>query len=338
MAINAPNVPRSAELLSDLLDSGYTEAVRQVIGAITRATEEGIIARRLREFEQRAAELAAQGLPFDPDDPVLRALLADFGVELKKQALLIDSAAPDLQELGIDAAGRFFRQTTLPGFSDDEVRELIGTRWNVPDPEAINAAVQFTTGDAWREELERYAVGIEQQVREIAIRGFVSGQGPIGIARDLRYAVEGMPAFQANNLMRTLQLQSYRAGTAIHQAANADVLEYQIRIAALDERCCLACVALHGEIMPIGAVVLDHHQGRCTSIAKVKGIPRTVQTGEEWFAQQSEETQLAIAGPGALQALKNGSVGMRDFVQPYIDPVFGEMVRRGSLERALGLN
>src|SRR5262245_6410126 len=105
------NAPKPVELLSSLLDKGYTNATGQVIRSIARDTESGPLALRLKQFDERAAELAEQGQQMSPDDPVLRALLADFGTALQKDAVLIDAAAPDVQALGIDAAGQFVRQT-----------------------------------------------------------------------------------------------------------------------------------------------------------------------------------------------------------------------------------
>lgn len=334
MAVNAPNVPRPAELLSGLLDAGYTNAAGPVIRALARDTQQGVLATRLQQLESRARELAEQGQSLSADDPVLRALLADFGTTLRSQATLINAVSGDLTQTGIDAAGQFVRQTTLPGLSDNDLT-VIGLRWNTPDPAAVNAAVNYTASAGWRDELAAYENDLVQQIRDIALRGMVSGRGPIAIANDLRAAVEGIPAFRANTLMRTLQLQSYRVGTAAHQAANSDILDYQIRIAALDNRTCLTCISEHGTRMPIGALVLDHHSGRCTSIAVVKGRPRDIRTGEEWFNSLPEERQRLIAGPGAFDALKRGDVRLQDFVQPYQDKVFGDMIRQGSLKWAM---
>ena len=328
-------IPRPADLAAQLLKKGYTNAVRQVVGAIaSEITPGGILHRRLQQFDDHARELAADGQRVAADDPVLRALLADFGVALRRQAGLIDAAAPGVGATGIDAAGQFFRQTTLPGMSDQQAA-AVGIRFNQPDPEAVAAAVNYTGGAAWENELRRYQEDIGEQVRQIALRGIVAGRGPLAIANDLRGAVEGIPAYRANALMRTLQLQSFRVGAAVHQTENASILSHQIRIAALDNRTCLCCVSEHGKIMPLGEVIQDHHQGRCTSIAVVRGNPRTVQTGEAWFSGLPEERQRAIAGPGAFEALRRGDVRLGDFVQPYEDAVFGDMIRQGSLSRAI---
>jgi len=222
----------------------------------------------------------------------------------------------------------------LPGISDGQLAQ-IGVAWNVPDPEAVNALVGYVNSEGWAAEIGRYPGLILDTVRHQAVRGIVEGWSPLVTAREIRRISEGMTVAQANNLMRTVQLVSYRDATAIHQRANADILTEQIRIATLDGRTCMACVALHGTRLAVGERVLDHHQGRCTSIAVVRGRPRVVQTGEDWFNGLDEATARGLAGDAAYELLRSGRATLRDFVQPYRDPVFGEMIREASVRQII---
>jgi hypothetical protein len=336
MALPPVNPERISDLVERLLDRGYREAASAVIGAVARSTNTGLIARRLDELEAEARRLSEAGERLAPDNPVLRSLRADLADVLRRDAQALNEAAPQVQQTGVEAAGTLTRQLALPGFTDRDLA-LARIVWNTPDAEAVNRLVQYASSEAWARELRRFTTSALDVVNGAAIRGFVEGWGPLRIVREVRRLAEDFPPFQANNLMRTLQLQSYRAATAAHQQANAGILEYQIRIAARDERTCLCCIALHGTRLPVGEPIQDHHQGRCTSIAVVRGFPRTVQTGEVWFNGLPREQRLIIAGPGVLEALERGEVRLADFVQPYSDPVFGDMVREGSLRRALGL-
>jgi hypothetical protein len=337
-----PNAPRPAELLADLLDAGYTNAVGPVIEAIARDTTTGPLAQSLANFRARAEELAMQGETLSADDPALRLLLADFGDSLRRGATAINAVGGGVGELGIDAAGQFFRQMTLMGLDDDGLAR-IGVSWNQPDPAAINAAVNWTAGAAWQNELAIYG-DIADDVRTLALRGIVAGRGPLSIAQDITAAVETLPQFQANNLMRTLQVQSYRVGSAVYQDANRDILSYQIRLSAADGRTCLCCFALHGTKLPVGEIIRDHHQGRCFGITQLKGYEQDLtmtwddggtviryQTGEELWSKLPEATRREIAGPGAFEALRSGEMRLADFVQRYDDPLFGQMVREASL-------
>jgi len=331
-----PNAPKPVELLSKLLDKGYSNATAQVIRSIARDTETGPLALRLDQFDQRAAELAAQGEQMSVDDPVLRALLADFGQALKKDALLINAAAPDLESLGIDAAGNFVRQTSLPGLSD-KMLQGIGVTWNSPPPEAIQQVVQYTAGDAWKNFLSEYG-DIEAKVRAIAVRGIMSGMGPRAIANEIRHAVETIPAFQANALMRTLQVTSFRDSQVVHELANADILQpVKIRMAALDDRTCMSCVALSGTELALGERVNDHWNGRCFSITILRGRKAPdVQTGEEWFENRTEAQQRAQMGDAAYEAWIEGAIALNDFPHHETDPLFGEVITEASLKGMIG--
>lgn len=330
-----PNSVRPAELMSRLLDRGYTQATRQTIEAIASAPARGRLAQSLKDFDAEAQRLASVGLSVSPESAVFRALVSDFGNEVARQALLVDATAPNVGQIGIDAAGRFQRQMALPGLTDQDLRG-IGIGWNTPDPDAVNAAVNFTNGQAWRDELERFGRDVPNQLRQMIIRSIVNGEGAASMTAKIRASMSALPSARANTLLRTVQMQSYRVASAIHQNANADILSEQIRIAALDDRTCLCCIAEHGKRMPVGEVILDHHNGRCTSIAVVKGRTVSVQTGETWFNAQSAGRQEMIAGGANYRAIKAGAASLNDFVERYDDRVFGQMVHEASLKNVLG--
>lgn len=335
MVANNPGASTPAELLAGLLDRGYTTATRQVIGSLARDSDTGPLADRLKAFDEHAAALAAAGQPMTADDAYLKALLAEFGNSLRKGELLIDAAAPDVQQVGIDAAGNFVRQTTLPGLSDQQLAS-IGISWNKPDPEAVAQTVNYTSSDAWKAELAGYG-DLENQVMMIAIRGIVAGQNPTTTARDILEAIKSLPLWRANNIMRSLQLTAYRDATVIEQLANADILEPEIiRIAALDARTCMACVVLHGTKLRIGERVNDHRLGRCTSITQLKGRPRTIRTGIEWFNGLNDSQQQQQMGAAAWAAWKDGAINLQDFPKPAMDKVFGEVIVAASLKGLLG--
>lgn len=328
-------VERTRQLVESMLDRGYVRATQQTIEAITRNSAEGVLAVRLRQFQQEAARLAEADERMAADNPVFRALMADFEGALRRNAALIDAAGPGVQRAGMDAAQVLTRELALPGM-DDRMLAQIGVRWNTPDPDAVAALIDVVNRETWADELAKYQENIAGVVNQIAIRGIVDGWNPLRIARAVTDAVDGLPRSQANTLMRTLQLSSYRKATALHQMANSDILTGQIRIATLDNRTCLSCIALHGEELAVGQEVRDHHNGRCTSISIVRGRPRAVQRGEDWLRAQPEERQRAIMGHANFEAWQAGAVQMQDFVHEYRDPVFGLMVREASLRGILG--
>ena len=343
---NSENQGSLARLVQGLLDKGYNDTVEPVLRSVASSTNDpnGLIQRRLAEFEQHAAELVAAGQRLSADDPYLRALTADLDATMRRNAGRIDGVAEDLQATGTSAAGTIQKQMALGGMTDTQARAL-GIGWNVPSPDAVAQLVQYAQSDSFAAMLEKNFSGLVlETVQNQATRGISLGWGPIRIAREIRNSVEGFPAAQANNLMRTLQLTSYRDGTRIHQQANVDIISQVIRIAALDDRTCLSCIALHGTVLwnsqrnagePIPRVN-DHHQGRCTSVVQVVGRELRVQTGEQWFNALPESRQRLIAGEANFNALQAGAVSLSDFPQEYEDDVFGTMLRESSLQGILG--
>jgi hypothetical protein len=118
--------------------------------------------------------------------------------------------------------------------------------------------------------------------------------------------------------------------------ANADILESQVRIAALDSRVCLCCIALHGKRYPIGDPILDHFNGRCIGVPVVRGRVLNIETGVQWFNRLPVSQKTAIAGYANYNALQQRAVSMEDFVQEVQNPIFGAMVQESSLVGILG--
>ncbi len=334
-------------LINGLLDRGYNQTVQPVLTAVANSTTSGLMQRRLDELQAEADRLAAAGEKLDPQNPILRALLADLETTMQANARLVDTAAAPLQSSAGDAAGKIQRQLALPGVTDAQLNRM-GIGWNRPDPEAIARLVQYAQSDAWAAELARYGENVVGIINNQAIRGIVSGWGPLRTAREITRMTQTLPAYQANNLLRTMQLTSYRDATAIHQTANRDIAQRVIRIAALDLRTCLACIDQHGEVLwdsekdgNLVAVprVNDHHSGRCTSFIEVKGYNWNIQRGSDWFASLPPERQQQQASfassPGKFEAFASGQLQLSDFVGHYTDPVFGEMLREASLTGAL---
>lgn len=336
-------VRNQSDLLINLLDKGYDEAVSAVIRAIDANSNKGVMAQRLKELEEEAARLAENDQRMTPDNAVFRATLADFEATLRKNAQLIQGAAPDVQASALSAAERITLEMAVT-LADGTRLAAMAARWNVPDPDAVAAIVDYTSKPAFQSLFTNYEAGVWETARNQAVRGMVEGWNPIKTAREVRRVIEGLPISEANNMLRTLQLTSWRDATVVHQVANADMIESVIRIAVLDGRTCMACVALHGTRLQPGERVDDHWQGRCTSIVGLKGYPRQVQTGEAWFNSLPERkplpgqpiTQEMVAGPGNLAAMKAGQVRLQDFVHRTSDPLFGMMVSEQSLKGLLG--
>ncbi len=327
---------RLSSLLANTLDRDYAQAIRPVLQALARDARPGsLLARRLDELEAEAERLAMEGRQLDINNPVLRALLADFGQVLASQQQKIDAAGLVVLEAGVRAASRLTPQFAVPALTPRRLL-MLGYAWNRPSPEAIARTIHYTSRAAWQAEIGRFGRNVTDSVQKIVIRGMAEGRTPQKIAGDVRQAVTGMPKYQAETLIRTLQSHAYRDSAAIYARANAPLFTQQIRIAALAGRPCLGCVALHGSEMRVGDRVNDHHNGQCSFILVVRGYRVDVESGEAWFDRQSGQRQQKMMGAGAYSAWQDGAIELRDFVKHSNDPLFGAMVQENSLKGMLG--
>jgi len=332
MQIGPTAAERISALVQGLLDRGYTRSVQPVLRAIATSAA---MEQRLRDLEVEAARRAAAGERLAVDNAVLQTTLETARRDANRAARIIDNAADGVQASAITAGRDITRELAIGGI-DQAALVRIGVRWNMPDPEAVARLIDYTNSSGWAAEIRRYPDLVVDVVRNQAIRGVVEGWNPVRTAREIRRMSTTLPTAQANTLMRTLQLTSYRDAAAINQRANADILTGQIRLGTLDGRICMACIALHGTTLPAGERVDDHHNGRCVGVPVVRGMTRQVVTGEEWFNGLSEQQQQAIAGPGAYELLRSGRAQLRDFAVEYQDQTFGRMVREATLREIEG--
>lgn len=331
-----PPGARIANTINDSIAAGLTETADAVIETVTRNLNTPLMNRRFLELQAEADRLAELGQRLDPQNPVLRTFLADLENALDRNARAIGQAGEPLQTAAINNAGDMAQQMTLPGINP-EFLARVGYTWNRPNPQAINQAIGFMQSAAFADEIARYPGLVLQTVRNQAIMGFVNGWSPIRVATQIAAMTENVPVAQAQTIMRTLYLQSFRSAGVIHREANAPILSHHIRIAALDDRVCLACIALHGTTLRLNERVNDHHNGRCTSVNVVRGFtPPVVTTGEDWLVGLPVERQRRIMGAANYEAFQSGAVTLRDFVRPYDDAIYGEMLNENSLVGILG--
>jgi hypothetical protein len=335
-------VLRTQTIINELLNRNYVDTTQAVLRAIASSTNApgGVIQTRLDALDSEVARLESDGLKLDPDNPVLVALITDLTPIMQANALLVDTVSQDLQ-IGANTIATETGAVAATGATQEQLGEL-GVQWFQPDPEAINQATGFAQSDAFKESLSNYSTGTVETVQNQAVLGLVNGWGPRETARRIRNMTQGLPTSYANTTMRTLQTTSYRYSTAANRAANSDVLEYQIRISALQRgRTCMNCVSLHGMILPVEAPIVDHHNGLCSSVVKVKGFPApNITPGKEFFKSlpksEQESWMSSVSSGAAWRAFDKGSVDLDDFRGDRIDDVYGPQVIQRSLKEIMG--
>lgn len=357
------------------LDATYLETAGPLLRKIDklRSARSGELQTALAGLDEEAARLAESGQPMTPDNPVLeKALRATQAVFVAAAALIVADAmkiedgaqavaipavtakvfgglALDMIRQGIDPvsprAMRNYRQV-LRGEQAD---------WNAPE-DALDFATRFMETAAWIDRMEGWGVGYSEVIKKTILAGMAKGFGPKQIAADLRRLAENIPRSAAENLTRTLLITAYREAALAMEQINGGYIIEKVRIAKLDSRTCLSCIALHGTVVPRGQRIDDHYRGRCSEFYRLPGgalFPENMQadsepgkrkyvpwqTGLEWFnslpKDRQAQQQAFINSPAAWQAFQSGMT-LDQFVAEHNDPVFGRQIIQASLLQALG--
>lgn len=153
------------------------------------------------------------------------------------------------------------------------------------------------------------------------VRGLPAGTplGTGGLLLDRLQAAFSQVASRAITAAQTESLDANRAAAGVVHDANADVITEWVWISALDSRSCLSCWSMHGTAFPIAEPgPLDHHQGRCARLARLRpwrslGItgdePDDVVTdAEQRFRKLPRVDQLKIVGAARLQMLDDNEI------------------------------
>ena len=362
------------EYINKALDKQYTSLFANVLKQIrTLSTARNApIQRALLDLDNEAKRLVDENKRIDPENPALKNAITQHQNSLVTTATLIQSNDDAIQNAAVRLAvaavtSKVF--TSLAGViieqGIDPVSEralgsymsiLSGRNVKWLAPTGVDFVRGFVDSAAWVSKMEGWGAGYAGLTRDVILDGISKGWSPLRVAQEMRKHAENIPTHAADNLMRTLQLTSYREASAAMELVNGAYLRGKVRIATLDEKTCLNCISLHGTPLEVGEAVTDHYRGRCDSFYRVLGgpdFPDTMQadskpwqrnfvpfqTGEEWFNSLSPERQAMqrsfMTNPAKLKAFNSG-VSLSDFVGDHIDPVFGHQTVELSLIKAIG--
>lgn len=161
----------------------------------------------------------------------------------------------------------------------------------------------------------------------LLIEGTAKGRNPRETARLAiqKGLSQGLNEFLA--VARDQQIRAYRTA-ALQQYQRSGVVRGYQRLAAKNDRTCVACLALDGQEQQTDELMPLHRQDRCTVIPMLKRLPAVqFETGEEWFRQQSPELQKKIMGPGRYEAWKGGKFEFRQMATLGEDRVWGPVAQ-----------
>ena len=325
----------------------------------------------LKKFDDEAKRLKSEKKRMTVDNAQLRETISDYQDLLNETAVLIDQHGNALQESAVElaivavAAKVFIKlsdQMIAAGISPVSAKALafyesqierLGAGFVVPS--SLDFARNYVDSAAWVARLDKWGAGYAQLSRDAVLKAIQNGAGPRAVASQMRQYAEGIPASAAESLTRTLQLTSYREASLAMEKVNGDFISGKIRIEELDDKTCLACIALHGTPLEVGERVDGHYNCRGTEFYIVPGggLPEFMQAdsetgsrafvnfqnGEDWFSSLSPERQARQAAfkssPALLAAYRDG-VSLSDFVGEHNDSVFGNQLVQRSLIDVLG--
>jgi SPP1 gp7 family putative phage head morphogenesis protein len=236
------------------------------------------------------------------------------------QAFAVEAAQVHAASLILTAMGPIPDGFSVPAnftrFNPRAVEKLIGRSSNgSPLRELFSSlSVDPVTG-----------LSMPEKVQDIYVKGIVKGLNPLEMARELRDEFK-VPLARAQTISRTEVLNSYREANREYYAQNTDVVERWRWQAAFQSRTCAMCLAMDGREFDTKVPMGSHPNCRCVLVPVSKsweelgfeGIPDTRpapgETGEQWFARQTEEVKLGILGPAKLARYNEGKLTLRDTV------------------------
>jgi SPP1 gp7 family putative phage head morphogenesis protein len=310
------------------LTVAYARAVREIDAelagvrkAIQSAKDAGVPDTDIRSLLFREGRLQAldakvrvQVQTFARGADVIIGGSIDTAREIGRQgaATLVDIALPE----GISVS---------PAGSTAQVQPVLAQTVNVPTG-AVERAVPAAAL------LDGLAPAAADAVGNAIAAGIAQGKNPRVIARSVKDALGGNLT-RALTISRTETLRAYREATREVYLANADVVQGQQWVAALDTRTCPACIALHGSVIPLGEAMPAHPNCRCTVAPLVAGGP-VIDSGASWFRAQAPSVQSEILGPSKFAAFRSRQITLPDLVQVRTSPVWGRSSGVASLSQA----
>lgn len=245
------------ELIDSALDRAYSRAsstmLRGIIALSTSPMSD--MQRALLDFEQETRRLTEKKERLSDTNKYLKNALKAFGVVMAGSARLIRSTAPTLEKEAQRLAVKAVTAKVFQTFADDMIaqgrnplsdapqetiiRKALRDRgeWNAPSPAEM--ARTITDSAEWADKMAYWGQGYAELLTDTILQGIADGNSPYATASQMRHIAQNMPYHSAENLTRTLQLNSYREATVEMEQLNGEFIQGKIRIAHLDQRTCL---------------------------------------------------------------------------------------------------
>ena len=363
-----PNLPTLKDYINAELDKLYKQYAEPMLAQVNNLSmsRTGRMQSSLKKLDEEVARLTKADKRMEIDNAQLEQTINDYQSTMDTTSTLIQANDNQIQDsamvfaiTGITASVFLYAASKIMATGKSPVTpqamkvytaaiEKAGIPWRTI--KTMDVVKNYVDSPEWIAKMDKWGTGYANLTRDTIIKYIQQGAGPKAVSSKLRQHAENIPKAAADSLMLTLQNTSYRDAFLAMEKINGGMIEYKIRIAKLDDRTCMSCIALHGTKLEPGERVDDHYRGRCSELYKIPGVELPTQmqadsepgkrnfvpfqTGEEWFAGLSPERQAQqrsfIASPAKYRAYLDG-VKLSEFVGDHEDNVFGNQKIEKSL-------
>jgi uncharacterized coiled-coil protein SlyX len=295
----------------------------------------------LQHILSKIADAQAAGTPVSPSwlyeqhrlENLMSSIQRDVGAFSKFAQGQVASLQREAILGGVNDA-QLALQATVPG----------GVSWsfNAVPPSAVEAQVgALQPGSPLAKIFEEFGPQAALAGKAALVTAVTTGMSPMETARLLRDSMQ-MPLQRARTIARTEQMRAYRTAQLQNFQANSDVVNSWIWLAELGPFCCAVCCEMNGSEHSLDETLDSHPNCRCAQVPRTKdwsdilddaGVPTDgldltdtrpqIENGADWFAKQSDATQLAILGPSKFALYQNGDLALKDLVNHGHDPEWG---------------
>jgi SPP1 gp7 family putative phage head morphogenesis protein len=307
------------------------------------------------EILKKQAEIIANRDPDDTSPPKIPLYWINERIRLEGLQLLISGQIDNFGALALTQT-RMLQHTGMQlglQSGQQQLRDVVPAQvkatFGVPSTKALEGLVGATqAGSPLGELFNGFGAEAADGAIKALVAGVANGDNPRTIAPFVEKAL-GISRNRALVTARNEVNRCYRSAALETYRANDDVVEGWIWSADLSPRTCAPCIVMNGTKHSLDEEFASHTCCRCAPVPETKSwddilgplgidssdIPDTrvaIQSGTDWFNEQSEEIKQAILGQAKYAAYNNGDFDLKDIVQHHDDPDWGHSISEKSLK------
>lgn len=233
--------------------------------------------RSLNSLDDEVDRLIEAEEPITKDNKEYKKAMAAYLALLVTTAGLISKTAPAIQSSGQSVAPQSVTARVFIDLTDELIKSGINpmssqalkiyqnavknTGFTIPTPRYLSTqkALDYLDTGAWKEKMMRWGSGYYEKTYNIFENGMANGWSPKYTAARLREVASNIPYSAAESLTRTLQLNAYRQASLEMEKINGSLITGKRWIATIDDKTCIACLAMHGQEIPLDETVSGHY-------------------------------------------------------------------------------